>query len=106
MIQQISSLMLIAALVFSAGTSSMGKEIKESAQTVFEQPYLAIAPVQTHPGDAVLVKSKQATSVTLFQKTYRLQPSNGEYVRLFRFLLAQSPGPILYKLRITSITLN
>ncbi|MED1853902.1 M23 family metallopeptidase [Brevibacillus borstelensis] len=92
MIQQISSLMLIAALVFSAGTSSMGKEIKESAQTVFEQPYLAIAPVQTHPGDAVLVKSKQATSVTLFQKTYRLQPSNGEYVRFIPVPFDAKPG--------------
>ncbi|USG68244.1 M23 family metallopeptidase [Brevibacillus ruminantium] len=81
MIQQLSGLMLVAALLFSTGTSSMGKEIKQVAQDAFEQPYLAVTPTKSNPGDVVLVKSNHSATVSLFDHMYRLQPSAGEYVR-------------------------
>ena len=92
MIQQLSGLMLVATVLFSTGTSQVGKEITEQAQTATRQSQLAVVPSTSSPGDVLLAKSRQPATVTFFQKSYRLQPSKGEYVRFIPVPFDAKPG--------------
>lgn len=92
MIQQLSGLMLVATVLFSTGTSQVGKEITEQAQSATRQSQLAVVPSTSSPGDVLLVKSRQPATVTFFQKSYRLQPSKGEYVRFIPVPFDAKPG--------------
>jgi murein DD-endopeptidase MepM/ murein hydrolase activator NlpD len=92
MIQVLANLLVIAALVVAAGTSSFGKEAATAVHASVQQPYLSVTPAKTYPGDAVLIRSSSAQPVTVFGKTYRLIPSRGEFVRFIPIPFDAKPG--------------
>ncbi len=90
----IASLFVIAAIASClSGTSTFGKEAEAASVTKHAvTPAISISPQRTYPGDAIFIRSKQAQSITLFQKTYQLQPSGGEYVRFIPVPFDVKPG--------------
>lgn len=94
MLQSMVGFMLMAVLTLASGTSTYAKEIIDDVHTYCQpqQPPLSVVPANTHPGDVIFVRSKQARSVTLFAQTYRLQPSQGEYIRMIPIPFHAKPG--------------
>ncbi|MGQ7276959.1 M23 family metallopeptidase [Brevibacillus thermoruber] len=109
MIQALANLLVVAALVAAAGTSSFGKEAATAVQAAVQHPYLSVAPAKTHPGDAVLIRSSRVQSVTVLGKTYRLIPSHGAYVRFIPIPFDAKPGTYAVlsadKQRLASLTI-
>jgi murein DD-endopeptidase MepM/ murein hydrolase activator NlpD len=92
----IVNLLLITGVVsLLSGTHAYGKEAEGATITSYlvkPSPSLVVSPQRTYPGDAILIRSKQAQSVTLFQKTYPLQLLGGEYVRFIPIPFDTRPG--------------
>ncbi|NGQ95749.1 M23 family metallopeptidase [Brevibacillus sp. SYP-B805] len=77
------------------GVSSIGLAVApvETASTMWKQQVdLRVQPARTYPGDVLFVRSKNARAVTLFQKTYNLIPSSGEYVRFIPVPIDTKPA--------------
>jgi len=72
---------------------SLGREVETDTITsrAVTQP-VTVSPQRTFPGDAVLIRSRSVKSVTLFQKTYQLHASGGEYLRLIPIPFTVKPG--------------
>jgi murein DD-endopeptidase MepM/ murein hydrolase activator NlpD len=86
----------VSFLSLLTGTSSHGKEVEAAAVTTNAVTQsLTVSPQRTFPGDAVLIRSKGAQSVTLFQKTYQLHSSGSEFVRFIPIPFDVKPGVYL-----------
>ncbi|WNC12140.1 M23 family metallopeptidase [Brevibacillus brevis] len=94
MLQSMVGFMLITALTLLSGTSTYSKEIIEEAHVQYQkqQTPLTVLPGTTYPGDVIFVRSNREQSVTLFSKTYRLLPSQGEYARFIPVPFDAKPG--------------
>lgn len=94
MLQSVVNFMLFAAVALSAGNEEWGRTMMTEVQRQVQQQQamLTVAPASTYPGDVVFVRSRRATAVTLLEKTYQLQPSQGEYVRFIPIPFDAKPG--------------
>jgi murein DD-endopeptidase MepM/ murein hydrolase activator NlpD len=93
MLRAIPSFILVTAMTLLFGTSSLGKEVEGTISAArAEQAPVQISPQRTYPGDAIFIRCKQAQSVILFNKTYHLQPSQGEFVRFIPIPFDVKPG--------------
>ena len=94
MLQSVVNFMLFAAIALGAGNEDVNRVVMAEVQRQVQkqQAVLTVTPAIAYPGDAVLVRSNRATRVTLFQQTYQLQPSQGEYVRFIPIPFDAKPG--------------
>jgi murein DD-endopeptidase MepM/ murein hydrolase activator NlpD len=89
----IGSIILAAMMTLLVGTSSLGKELEGvTAVACGQVASVQISPQRTYPGDVVFIRSKQAKSVILFNKTYHLQPSQEQFVRFVPIPFDVKPG--------------
>jgi murein DD-endopeptidase MepM/ murein hydrolase activator NlpD len=89
----LAALLICASLI--GGTSAIGQAVTPNTGTKavnHQQSDLRVQPTRTYPGDVLFVRSKTARSVTLFQKTYHLIPSAGEYVRFIPIPIETKAG--------------
>ncbi|MGZ0049438.1 M23 family metallopeptidase [Brevibacillus gelatini] len=92
MFQSMVSLMTVVALTLT-GTTAYSHVLEGVYATVEkQQPSISVTPARTYPGDVIFVRSKQPQTVTLFSRSYRLQPSSHEYARFIPIPFDVKPG--------------
>lgn len=110
MLQSVVNFVLFAAVALGAGNSELNREVlaQVQRQVAQQQAVLTVTPAIAYPGDAVLVRSNRETTVTLFEQTYPLQPSQGEYVRFIPIPFHAKPGtyPVTDQKNSVSLTIE
>ncbi|EJL39644.1 hypothetical protein BAG01nite_05700 [Brevibacillus agri] len=93
MFQSMVSLMTVVALTLTSGTAACSQVLEGAYASVEkQQPSISVTPARTYPGDVIFVRSKQPQTVTLFSRSYRLQPSSNEYARFIPIPFDVKPG--------------